>query len=304
MCKKMGRENKRNSIQIPNHPTIKDINQYLEFYGIHTEGISHNYEFLQYGEEKIFIQSFAPSKPIGMVLVVHGYLDHSGSMRNLINELLNKSYQVITYDLQGHGLSSGSRAEINNFNDYVKVFHEVNNWARRKTTLPVHVVAHSTGGAIVMDYLVRSQANFQKVILVSPLIRSHQWRLSKLGIMLIKPFVKQLTRVFKRNSSNFTYLKFVKQDPLQHHKIPLVWFEALMAWNKKLTDYKKCHEEVLVIQGDRDRTVDWKYNMNFIQKQFPNCQVRLIHGGDHQLLNENPRLLEETLAYIREGLKE
>jgi alpha-beta hydrolase superfamily lysophospholipase len=294
---------KTKSNEIPSNPTITDINRYLAFYGIQTEKIEHDYEFLQYGGEQIFIQSFTPLNPIGMVLVVHGYLDHSGSMRNLINDLLAKQYHVITYDLQGHGLSSGAKAEIIDFHDYVKVFHEVNKWARRKTTLPLHVVAHSTGGAIVIDYILRKQATFQRVVLVSPLIRSHQWRLSKLGIILIKPFVKQLTRVFKRNSSDSTYLKFVKQDPLQHHKIPLVWFEALIAWNKKVTDYKKSYEEVLVIQGDRDRTVDWNYNLTFIQKKFPTCKVRLIHGGDHQLLNENPRLLEKTLFYIQEGLK-
>ncbi|MGM0903835.1 MAG: alpha/beta hydrolase [Bacillota bacterium] len=300
----MGRGKETKLKHVPNLLTSTDINHYLEFYGIHREEIEHGYEFLKYGEEKIFIQSFTPSTPIGMVIVVHGYLDHSGSMRNLINDLLHKQYQVVTYDLQGHGLSSGARAEIIDFHDYVEVFHEVNQWAKRKTALPVHVVAHSTGGAIIIDYLLRKQATFQKVILVSPLIRSHQWYLSKLGIRLIKPFVNQLTRVFKRNSSDSTYLDFVKQDPLQHHKLPIVWFEALRTWNKKVKDYKKSYEEVLVIQGDRDRTVDWNYNLTFIQKKFPNCQVRLIHGGDHQLLNEHPRLLNKTLFYIHQGLKE
>jgi alpha-beta hydrolase superfamily lysophospholipase len=300
----MGRGKEYKSKPVSKPPSIEEINQYLSFYGIHIEGIQHNFEFLQYGEEKIFIQSFTPSNPIGSVLVVHGYLDHSGSMVNLINSLLNKQYLVITYDLQGHGLSSGARAEIIDFHDYVAVFHEVNQWVRRKTALPVHVVAHSTGGAIIVDYLLRKQGTFKKVILVSPLVRSYKWHLSKLGITLIFPFVKQLTRVFKRNSSDSAYLKFVKQDPLQHHKIPLVWFVALREWNKKVKNYKKSYEKILVIQGDVDRTVDWNYNLTFIQKKFPNCQVRLIHGGDHQLLNENPSLLDHTLFYIYEGLKE
>jgi alpha-beta hydrolase superfamily lysophospholipase len=110
--------------------------------------------------------------------------------------------------------------------------------------------------------------------------------------------------VFKRNSSDAAYLKFVKQDPLQHHKIPLVWFVALREWNKKLKNYKKSDEKILVLQGDVDQTVDWNYNLTFIQKKFPNCQVRLVHGGDHQLLNENPSLLDKTLFYVHEGLEE
>lgn len=295
---------KRGKESVSKHPSIEDINHYLSFYEIYTQGIEHHFEFFQYGAEKIFIQSFTPSNPIGCVLVVHGYLDHSGSIRNLINSLLHKQYLVITYDLQGHGLSSGARAEINDFHDYVAVFHEVNQWVRRKTNLPLHVVAHSTGGAIILDYLLRKQGTFKKVILVSPLVRSYKWHLSKLGIRLIFPFVKQLTRVYKKNSSDAAYLKFVKQDPLQHHKIPLVWFVALREWNRKLKNYKKSDEKIFVLQGDVDQTVDWNYNLTFIQKKFPNCQVRLVHGGDHQLLNENPSLLAKSLFYIHEYLIE
>jgi len=277
-----------------------DINAYLKFYGFDCEDIEYKYEWLKHGRDTIFMQSFIPSEPIGTVLVVHGYLDHAGAMSNLINDLIQKRYQVITYDFPGHGWSSGARAEINDFCDYVNVFHEVEKRLQNLPSLPVYVVAHSTGGAILIDYLLRKQETFQKVVLISPLVRSYNWHLSRLGILLIKPFVQQLTRVYHKNSSNRDYLDFVKQDPLQYDKIPLVWFEALMTWNQRVKDYPISDANVLVIQGDRDRTVDWRHNLTFVKKKFPNCQIRIIHGGDHQLLNETLPLLNKTLEYIHE----
>ncbi|SEN62422.1 Lysophospholipase, alpha-beta hydrolase superfamily [Mesobacillus persicus] len=280
----------------------EEIKKYIELYQLDLKDVKHRYEMLNCMGESIFLQSFTPKDPIGNVVVIHGYLDHAGSMSNLINDLTRNRYKVITYDLQGHGLSSGKRAEINRFNDYVAVFNEVYTKLRRRTSLPVHIVAHSTGGAIVMDYMLRFHTDFQKVIFVAPLVRSHAWNLSRLGFFLIKPFLKEPKRLFKRNSSNHDYLKFVKTDPLQHHKVPLAWYEALIAWNKELKIYPTSNKKVTVIQGDKDRTVDWKYNLGFIQRKFPNARVQIIHGGDHQLLNEHQPILQETLKCIYKEL--
>jgi len=281
------------------------IDIYLKYYGLEIGAIDYRYGFVNCCEEKIFIQSFKPTNPRAIVLVLHGYFDHTGSMSNLINFLIKNNYHVISYDLQGHGLSSGKRAFIENFGQYGDVFMEVcETYIKPYTTLPKYLIAHSTGAAISVEYLLRSSSIFHHVILLAPLIRSYAWNLSKIGLSIMYPFVKELQRVFKVNSSNSEYLRFVKSDPLQHNKISVKWIKALSAWNEKIINYPKLEDSLLVIQGDRDKTVDWKYNLNFIRHKFPKSQIRIIKHGNHQLINESNRLVVSVLDCILEQFQQ
>ena len=58
----------------------------------------------------------------------------------------------------------------------------------------------------------------------------------------------------------------------------------------------------LVLQGDQDTTVDWRYNTRQIDKLFPGSDVRYLEGAGHQLANESVELraayLAEVTAYV------
>ncbi|WP_197280068.1 alpha/beta fold hydrolase [Bacillus sp. FJAT-27251] len=256
--------------------------------------MEHSHEFFRSrSNEEIFIQSFTPAAHRGICYVLHGYFDHSGSMSQLIRYLTSNQFKVIAYDLQGHGLSTGDRGAIRTFDDYVDLFKEIMERYRKKADQHSVAIAHSTGGAILMDYLLQYGGMIEKAVLVSPLVRSHNWHMSRAGLILMKR-VAMLPRVYKRNSSNHDYLQRVKKDPLQNGKIPVGWFQALVNWQNVLENYPDSDKKIMVIQGDKDKTVDWKYNLAFIKRKFPNCEVRIIRGGNHQLLNEREDLLKQT----------
>ena len=276
-----------------------NIQTYLDYYGFAYSNVEHRYGFIDCHGESIFVQSFSPTKTKAIIFVVHGYLDHMGSLKNLINFLTKKNYHVVSYDLQGHGLSSGKRAEITNFNQYVNVYTEITKQVVDKS-LPVYAIGHSTGAAITIDCMLSRKMYFDKTILVAPLIRSYAWGMSKIGIRLLPTFVRNLQRVFKENSSHKDYLAFVKNDPLQHNRIPIRWIEALFSWYSSLEKAatSKVKRPILVVQGNKDKTVDWKYNLPFIQEKFTNSIIQMVDGGNHQLLNEDKALLNKTLHCI------
>ncbi|MED4454966.1 alpha/beta hydrolase [Metabacillus fastidiosus] len=284
--------------------TNRNLDIYLNFYNLESDHIEHCYEFVECSGERIFVQTFSPLNPVAVTYVIHGYFDHAGSMSNLINYLTRRKHKVITYDLQGHGLSSGKRLRITDFSEYVDVFKEIYERKKESNSLPAYVISHSTGGAITIEYLFQYCSPFQKVILVSPLVRSYAWNLSKLGFTFMSSVTNELNRMFKNNSSNEEYLQFVKKDPLQHNKVPLDWFKSLIAWNERIKEYLPLDEKLFVIQGDKDRTVDWKHNLSFIKGKFPECKIQIVSGGDHQLFNENEELLLKMFEYMDEILKE
>lgn len=251
----------------------------------------------------IMVHSFLNEKADDTVILTHGYFDHVGILKNLIKELLDSGYSVVTYDQPGHGLSSGARATIDDFNDYTTVLTKIITTFTNDNN--VHIVGHSTGcSAIIKGLLDNNLNNISKVVLVSPLIRSNHWHISKAGNNILGLFTEEIPRVFRKNSSDMAYLNFVKnKDSLQYKKLPLEWFKSLDRWNKEISELPKSQQKIFVIQGNKDTTVDWKYNINFINEKFPNSKVTYINKGKHQLYNESSKIKETVFNSIINYLK-
>lgn len=104
------------------HTPIKltaDHQFYLNYYGFQLEKLDYHFGTIEVNGIQIMVQMFSPERSLGTVLLLHGYLDHVGILKNMIQYLNNHQYQVISYDLQGHGLSEGEKASVHCFSDYV-----------------------------------------------------------------------------------------------------------------------------------------------------------------------------------------
>ncbi|MGD6874717.1 alpha/beta hydrolase [Sutcliffiella horikoshii] len=282
-----------------------DTQEYLHFYGLHTLSSIHTGEMLTHKHHDIFIQTLLPEKNKGLVTIVHGYLDHSGALSNIIQTLVSEGYGVITFDLPGHGHSNGDRGDINDFSEYVQALHAVHSHIIQKgiTHNRWSIMGHSTGAAIILTYMNEYACPFDKVILVAPLIQPYLWSFSKFGVKLIGEKKFHLHRTFRKNSSDQEYLARVKKDPLQFTKLPIKWLQSLERWNSSLSKQLSGSEKALfIIQGNKDTTVDWRYNLNFILKKYPNSTCVLIDGANHQLFNETAMIREITFTHIKRYL--
>ena len=85
----------------------------------------------------------------GTLVIVHGLKDYSDRYADFAAFLVRRGFRVETFDLRGHGDSSGNRVTIDTFEDYLtdldKVMAEVQ--AAHGET-PVFLFGHSMGGAI------------------------------------------------------------------------------------------------------------------------------------------------------------
>ena len=62
---------------------------------------------------KIYWQSWPPDgAPKAVLLVAHGFAEHSGRYMNLVNAAVPHGYAVYALDHRGHGKSDGARVEI------------------------------------------------------------------------------------------------------------------------------------------------------------------------------------------------
>ncbi|MCT2535460.1 alpha/beta hydrolase [Aquibacillus koreensis] len=284
-----------------------DIELYLHYYGFQMNNIAFHFGKLTFHNTRISVYMFKPKVSKGTIFLLHGYLSHVGHLKYMINFLTETGYTVISYDLQGHGLSEGKTASIYHFSSYVKTMEQLIDDLKQRFPQPFHVIGHSTGAAIVMDYLLscKKPHDHDKFVLVAPLIRSKHWHVSKYGYYLVRlfPFISEVRRFLRENSSNEKYLTFTSEDPLQTDAIPIEWIGAVIDWNKQIERYPVNQKSnVLVIQGNQDTTVDWKHNISIIQKKFIHVRTALIDDGRHELFNEAQPIRGITFSKLKEFL--
>ncbi|MFC0471195.1 alpha/beta fold hydrolase [Halalkalibacter kiskunsagensis] len=280
----------------------KHMNVYKSFYELPFSGVLHRYGYIKALEYNIFAQHFQPEKSRGTVLLLHGYLDHAGSLSKTICFLLEQHYEVICYDLPGHGLSSGERVTINYFKEYLDTLKVVYDSLVLPRTNSPFLVAHSTGAMIGLEFEKRNKGSFSKMALIAPLFQPYLWRMTSIGLVLAKPFLRKFKRVFTQNSNEEAYLSFTKEDPLQEKVLPVSWLHALGRWFKDEGEEVREDLSFLMIQGQNDRTVNGTLGIKKTILLYPNSTITLIEDGRHQLLNESEVIREQTFFILRNYL--
>jgi alpha-beta hydrolase superfamily lysophospholipase len=279
------------------------VTDYFKFYGLDHPSLPHYFGTFRSGPYTCAAHVFKQDNARGTVFLIHGYYDHTGILKNLISLFLDEKFCVAALDLPGHGLSSGEPASIDSFEEYSAAFRDFLAVASPYLPKPFSACGHSTGCAVILDYVFNGNAYpFQNIILMAPLIRSEYWYLSKAAYAITNPFFSMLPRWLRRESSDTAFLSRFARDPLQIQRFPMRWGAAFYAWENWIDTVTPRHFPVTIIQGTDDNTVDWRYNVPFLEEKIPGCSVVLINRGRHQLMNESDPFLKQTLESIRKIL--
>ena len=231
------------------------------------------------------------------LLLVHGYFDHSGLFSHLVHFGLAQGCNVVVFDLPGHGLSSGEEAVIDDFAEYGAAVADVVA-SDQLPNLPRWALGQSTGCAALIEYARSGAPRFDRTVLLAPLLRPTAWPRVRLARRLLQPFTDRVTRRFAENSSDRAFLEFLQHDPLQPRYISVRWVAALERWLASLDFADLGAGPALVVQGDHDGTVDWRWNLPRIGRLFPGSDVVYVEGAGHHLANEAPQLREDYCKVI------
>jgi alpha-beta hydrolase superfamily lysophospholipase len=211
---------------------------------------------------------------------------------------------VVCLDLKGHGLSSGAACSITDFGDYVAQVKSVIALCQAHFEGPLHGIGQSMGGAVLMKHCLIAGSNedypFASLNLLAPLLHPWGWKKSRRLYYFSRWFVKSIKRVFRPSSWDKEFLAFLRdQDPLQPTRVPLDWIGAMDQWITDFAQANKINYPVHIIQGDNDKTLNWKYNLRQFQLKFNALQVSTIKRANHHLVNEEKTLRESVFAKIK-----
>lgn len=283
---------------------------YAAFYGLNFElevpEVIHSMGWFQSLQFRIACQYFAvPSASYkGTVIVVHGFYDHVGLYGHLIRHCLLQGYSVLAFDLPGHGLSSGNAASIDSFNHYSQALADLLLLAQQmQIGEPWLIIGQSTGAAALLNYLLKKhqfqQFEFDKIILMAPLIKPLNWVRGQLLYYLLHLFIRKYKRDFTANSHDPEFLRFIREDdPLQSRYLALDWINSLKSYLADFEAASPCNDVIHIVQGTEDGTVDWQYNLPKIIEKFPEAIPYMIDGAQHHMVNESAQIRTEIFSAV------
>ncbi|MCP4755854.1 MAG: alpha/beta hydrolase [Proteobacteria bacterium] len=193
-------------------------------------------------DTKIYYQTWTPDSPKGLLIIIHGYGEHSGRYMNVVNTLVPEGYTVWALDHRGHGKSEGQRCYVNRFTDFLEDVATFEKIARdAHSELPVHVLGHSMGSIIANHYVSsRTAQNYQSFTLSGtgaapgPAINTVTLLLSK----ILSAILPKMSIPSGLDPNFISYDKKVVEeyvnDPLVENKIAPRLANEMMAYLQKM----------------------------------------------------------------------
>lgn len=258
---------------------------------------------------RLFCRRFSPPAPTAAMVLVHGFVEHSGRYVELAWRLVERNVAVLAFDLRGHGRSAGPRVWVDRFDRFVDDLAAVLASARQAwPDLPLFVFGHSLGGAIVARTVIDRQPDLRGVALSAPGLRVSSdvfpW-LRRLALALdgLVPRLRLVRATASRVSRDPAVVAQFRGDPLVFHgRFPVhIGAEILRAGPAILASAEQFRSPVLVLHGTGDRLTDPRGSQEFLERvASTDTTLRLYPELWHDLLHEPEK--EQVTADLIEWL--
>lgn len=106
-------------------------------------------------------------KPRAVLQVIHGYAEHVGRYKNVVDTLLPAGYAILGNDHRGHGRSEGKRAYVNSFQELINDERQLRDEVIRRKfpEAPYFILGHSMGSLIALNFAEQSQDGLTGLVL-------------------------------------------------------------------------------------------------------------------------------------------
>ncbi|MDA3940580.1 MAG: lysophospholipase [Spirochaetia bacterium] len=125
---------------------------------------------------KLFLRTWRPdnteTKLKGVILIAHGYAEHSERYNYTADFFTNKNFAVYVPDHYGHGRSEGVKADVPDFRIFVEdLLSVLSKIQDLEKDIPIFLLGHSMGGAISTLLASGAGNNLKGLILSGAAIR-------------------------------------------------------------------------------------------------------------------------------------
>lgn len=264
---------------------------------------------------EIFYQTWQVNRPVGTIIVTHGLAEHSECYHPFAQVLTRAHWDVIAWDLRGHGRSEGKRGYVERFDDYCQdlrlltdhcIAHE-----KIDTKGPRVLLGHSMGGLISIKTLVESgDLGYRALCLSSPLLGL------AIKVPKVKQFVAELAGEWLPSVTLYNEIQYedltrdadirrgYASDPLRHDKIsPRVFLGMIESMAEASNKSSQIQIPVLMQLSGQDRIVSTPAaEQFFLDLSTPKKKLHIYPESYHEIFNDLDRDL--AFRHLKEFLSE
>ena len=266
------------------------------------DGIELNTTVLEKGHDK-------------WLICTHGVGEHSGRYDFLFAEL-SSSYNIVRYDLRGHGLSMGEAAYVEDFHDYILDLDEVIGHIKKRYRMEKYsLFGHSMGALITaafMKELARETFYPDYVFLSAPPIgisgflgKAVEYIPTKVvGLLSANPLSVKLSGLLelKHLSHNVNVASNYKNDTRNHLSLHSKLILEIIRYSRKTFVEAiniKCPGFIVV--GGKDGISSCTAIEDYAGRD-NTFDLKVIPEGFHELHNETEKYRKPYLEYLKQSL--
>lgn len=251
--------------------------------------------FRGHGGLELYYQCWRPEgTPLAVLVLIHGFGEHSGRYMNVVNHLVPRGYAIWSFDHRGHGRSPGRRGFVRTWDEFredIRLFLEM--VRQQEGGLPVFLMGHSMGGLMVLEYALHHPEGLQGVIASGP-------ALAQVGV---SPVLLKIAQLMSRIWPSFTMdtgldatsisrdpavVAAYQADPLVHSKASArlgTEMARAMAWTHQ--NASRWRLPLLILHGGADRLVPPEGSRRFYEAvPIADKEYREYEGGYHEPHND------------------
>ncbi len=267
------------------------------------------FKFKTFDGLQLFGQSWQPeSQPQAVICLVHGLGEHSGRYGHVADSLIQAGYTLISFDLRGHGKSEGPRGHTPSYEALMQDISSLLEVANKQfPQLPSFLYGHSLGGNLVLNYVLRRQAQLKGVIVTGP------WLCLAFEPPRFKIILAQITNYIwpsfsqksgldtKAISRDPEVVYAYENDPLGHDHISARMFIGIyQAGQWALEHASEFSLPLLLMHGGADKLSSIEASKEFDRKIPKKCTFKIWDGLYHEIHNEPEK--EEVFKFLIDWL--
>lgn len=258
------------------------------------------------GERQIYWRSWlTPDEPRAIVVIAHGFGEHSGRYEQLGERLRAEGYEVYTLDHHGHGRSAGPRGRVSISAAVDDLDQLVLLAQARHPQADVFLLGNSMGGAIALRYTMDHGHRLAGLVLSGPLAEVDGRAVAKALARMLGALAPGLpvARIDPKSiSRDRAVVAAYEFDPLVFDKVPAgTAVEFIRHADTLPDDVRSVTLPTLVMYGTEDRLCA-PAGAEMIARRIGSADVTVTPytGLYHEIFNEPEReqVIDELLGWL------